>query len=48
MGMIVSNQVMDKGLESGIIVKAGIIEELAKKIDVPVDNLKSTVARYQV
>jgi len=37
---------INKYLENGFCVTADTLEELAEKMDVPVDNLKKTVARY--
>lgn len=39
-------ETMNGQIESGLIVKADTIEELASKIGVPTDNLKATIDRY--
>lgn len=42
----VVQQQMEDALQSGIIIRANTIEELAQKIDVPVETFKATVSRY--
>ena len=39
-------ETMNGQIESGLIVKADTVEELASKIGVPADNLKVTIDRY--
>lgn len=39
-------EAMQKQIASGLIVKADTVEELAKKIGVPADNLSATIKRY--
>ncbi len=37
---------LQRDIEAGLVVKADTIEELAEKMEVPPDNLKATVERY--
>lgn len=39
-------KMLDDGVEKGTVVKADTIEELAQKMQVPVEAFKATVARY--
>jgi hypothetical protein len=39
---------IETGLKNGLVVKADTVEELAQKIDIPADRLRSTVDRYNM
>lgn len=37
---------LESNIESGLVFKADTVEDLAKQMDIPVENLTATVARY--